>query len=241
VSADAIIKVLVQYGEQLLKLIAGPRVFFRDRDPNANGAVTAALTFLLFSIVIAFAIRLPFTTLEGGGWGQLPVMLVYYSAMAVTLGCVAWLVMRLFGGKEKVPAHKVAGHVVVFSYFAGFSVIVFSLSTVIAKALIRVRVGERAPEIEAYVHKVLQQRTLLSVPDDAAVGASAEVAYAMVILLFGQIVIAVLLVIFWRVMAEMNDLTALRKYLSFGLFLGAGYAVTVVLGMVQDIAGLAVF
>lgn len=229
---DAIIKVLVQYIPRLLQLIAAPRAFFREHDPNADNAVTAALTFLLFSIVIAFAIRLPFATDEGGGWGQLPVMLVYYSAIAVTLGCVAWLVQHLFGGKAPLP-----GHVVVFSYFAGLSVLVFSLSTVIAKTLIRMRDGERAPEIEAYVRQVLEGRAL----DDSAVSGSAEVAYAILILLAGLIVIAALLVIFWRVMAEMNALTKLRKYLSLGVFLGASYAVAMVLGMVQNIAGLALF
>jgi len=235
-SADAVIKLVLQYVDQLIHLIAGPRAFFREIDPSARSAVTAALTFLLFSMVIAFVIRLPFITGEGDAWRQLPVMLVFYSATAVTLGCLACLVMRVFGGKAPLP-----GHVVVFSYFAGLSVLLFTLTTVIAKSLIRLRAPEAAGETENYVRAVLGGGPDLDAPRFAAVSDSPEVAWTMLILLAGQLVIAFWLVICWRAMAELNARTTLQSYLALGLFLAAGYLVARVLGMVQKGAGLALF
>ena len=235
-SADAIIKLVLQYGEQLIQLIAGPRAFFRKSDPDADNAVTGALTFLLFSIVIAFVIRLPFVAGEGDAWRQLPVMLVFYSATAVTLGCLACLAFRLVGGKSPLP-----GHVVVFCYFAGLSVLLFTLTTVIAKSLIRLRAAEAVDEIEAYVRAVLGGGADPDDPGFAAVSGSPEVAWSMLILLAGQLVIAFWLLVCWRAMAELNARTMLRSYLALGLFLAAGYGVARVLGMVQKGAGLALF
>lgn len=233
-SADAVIKLVLQYVDQLIHLIAGPRAFFREIDPSARSAVTVALTFLLFSIVIAFVIRLPFIAGEGDAWRQLPVMLVVYSATAVTLGCLACLAFRVVGGKSPLP-----GHVVVFCYFAGLSVLLFTLTTVIAKSLIRLRAPEAAGAIEDYVRAVLRYGP--NAPDPAAVSDSPEVAWTILILLAGLLVIAFWLVVCWRVMAELNARTTLQSYLALGLFLAAGYGVARVLGMVQHGAGLALF
>lgn len=235
-SADAVIKLVLQYVDQLIHLIAGPRAFFREIEPSSRSAVTTALTFLLFSIVIAFVIRLPFITGEGDAWRQLPVMLVFYSATAVTLGCLACLVMRVFGGKAPLP-----GHVVVFSYFAGLSVLLFTLTTVIAKSFIRLGAPDAAGAIEDYVRAVLRGGLDLDDPGLAAVSDSPEVAWTILILLAGQLVIAFWLVVCWRVMAELNGRTTLATYLSLGLFLLAGYGVAWVLGRVQVAAGLALF
>ena len=235
-SVDAVIKLVLHYVDQLVQLITGPRLYFRERVASAEKALTGAVTFLLFSIVIAFIMRLPFGVGEGDVWRQLPIMLIFYGLTAGVLGSLACLAMRVLGGKASL-----VGHLVVFSHFAGLSVIVFTLSTVIAKAVIRAGEAGISALQENYVAAVLAGSRDVDAPRFASVADSTEVTYAMLILLLGQVVIAVWLVVCWRSMAEINGLSRLKGYLALGLFLVAGYAVASVAGTVQLGAGLALF
>ena len=84
-----------------------------------------------------------------------------------------------------VPA-PLPGHVVVFSYFAGLSVLLFTLTTVLAKSLIRLGAApEAAGAIEDNVRAVLGRNPDLDDPGFAAVSNSPEVAWTMLILLAG--------------------------------------------------------
>lgn len=235
-SADAVIKLLLGYVDQLVQLITGPRDYLRERAAEAEKALTGALTFLLFSIVIAFILRLPFGLGEGDVWRQLPIMLIFYTLTAGLLGGLACLAMRVVGGKAPL-----AGHLVVFSYFAGVSVIVFTLATVIAKAVIRAGDAEVAGLQEEYVAAVLSGSSDADDPRFEGLADTTEVSYAMLTLLLALVLLAVWLIVCWRAMADINALTRLRGYLALGLFLVAGYAVASLAGMVQLGAGLTLF
>ncbi len=212
-SVDAVIKLVLHYVDQLVQLITAPRRYLRERAVKAEKALTGATNFLLFSIVVAFIMRLPFDLAGGDAWTRLPIMLIFYSVTAGLLGGLACFAMRILGGKAAL-----VGHLVVFGFFSGVSVIIFTLSTVIAKAVLRVNDPELATVREDYVRAVLQGDTASGAPRFAVVAESSEVTYAMLTLLLGQVVIAVWLLVCWRALRDFNALSQPRSSMPRSVF-----------------------
>lgn len=231
-SFDALLKILPQYVDQLLKLLHDPAGFFKANPPDEEKAVIGSLVFLLLSILIAFFLRLPFMLGEGDVWKQLPVMAVFYCSTAVVLGIIAFLACRVVGGRMTMPSH-----VAVFGYFAGVSVLIYNLALLLARAVVASQDPENAALYEQYLGAIILGRDTGEGEAFAAIVESTMI-WMVVTVLAGMLVCLGWLLVVWRIMVELNGLGRRRGLVALGLFLVGGYFAASMLGQVQQLVRL---
>ncbi len=233
---DALLKIIPEYIDQLLRLIAGPRQFFNGRDLNDKKILVQSLLFLFNSAILGFVLKTPFPEDSEGYWSTAMVTVILYTPTAVVLGCLVFCCFRLFGGKGTLP-----GHVVIFSYFAGVSALFFAMVSLVAKGIIKVKMPGEFALYQEYMNLLFSNSDMLEQERFKALAESQEMLFSMLVLGVGFILISGWLLVAWRAFGDWNNTTRMRTNAALILFLIIGYGVSTVLGLAQFAAGITLF
>ncbi|MEE9246742.1 MAG: hypothetical protein V3U63_11140 [Gemmatimonadota bacterium] len=235
-SFDSLLKLIPAYVSDLLSLLSSPKAFFAGRDLNDRKILVQALLFLFNSTLIAYVLRVPVLGEAEAYWQAAIVTVVLYTPTAVVLGAVAFVCCRLVGGQGGLP-----GHVTIFSYIAGISVLILALAQLVAKGIVKLRLPNQFALYQDYMRRLFGDLGGLDDPRFADLAASQELLIAVLVLVLGLLLIGAWLIWAWRAFGDWNQLAAPRSAAALALFLLAGYPVSVALGYAQAAAGVSLF
>ena len=240
-SFDALLKLIPDYLDQLLRLVSGPRRFFKALALEEKAAFNQAFLFLFNSSFLAFVFRVPFAGEEKGYWREAIITAIAYIPAALIFGLLAFAACRLLGGKGSLR-----GHVAIFCYLAGVSVLLFALTSLFSKGVVLVNLS--AEEFEAYktyMALFFSDQTAFEQAVKAGQFETLEksrVLYlSMGILAIGLLVIAGWMMTAWRAFGDWNALPGLRTAASFVLFAVVGYGASKGLVLAQAVLGIRFF
>ena len=220
-SFDALLKLIPDYIDQLLRLVSGPRRFFASRDLGARECLVQALTFLFISVALGYVLTVPFLVEVDAYWVAAATMVVIHTFAVVVFGGLAFLCCRVMGGRGSLY-----GHVTIFAYFAGVSGLVFALFSLAAAGLVKAGLPNHLALYPEYMDFLLKM-DFAALEQDCfkVIDESNTLLASMLILLTGLLVIAGWLIVAWRAIGDWNRLTGRRMAAALVLFLVTGFAV----------------
>ncbi len=233
---DALIKLIPNYVDQLLRLVGGPQQFFDGRQLGEREAVMQSLVFFCNSAIIAFVLRIPFQGGDETYWQIAMMSAIYYLPTAIVLAALVHGVCRLAGGSGNLP-----GHATIFAYYAGVSMLIFSLASLCARGVIQAKRPEDMALYKEYLARLFGDMEGLEAPKFAALADSQEMLIALLVLGAGFVLTAVWLLVIWRVLGRWNKLTRTRSALALIAFLVIGYGISTIFYYVQLAAKVSLF
>ena len=221
---------------QTLGLLGGPKRVAAALDADSAQALTDALFYYAFALIVAFVLDTPFadTTLEY--WTAAAVTVLFEVLVLIAMTVLLFASWRLVGGRGSLRAHLVPS-----LYFWGIGVLVWSLAAVVSKGIMSIRRPGSLQLYDEYVELLLSGSVAVESEKYRELVESDAMMQAMAAMLIGQLALILWFFLTWGAYRAVNAATKRRSAFAMILFLALGYGAASLLLAAQHALGINTF